>query len=162
MIVTTLPGAPPAGVKLDTDSVGLNSLGLSAVSTGVVTEMSPTSAPLGTVASIDVGESSVKVALTPSKCTALVEPNAVPVIVTLLPVIPDAGVKDVIFGMSEMTVAVCVETAGEPAPVALVAISCTRSVEPTAVEVSVYVAPVAPAIDEQLEPEVLHSAHWSV
>ena len=116
VIVTTFPGAPLAGVKLATDSVGLNRPLLVAVAAGVVTVMSAESAPLGTVASICVEESTVNVAFAVPKCTAVALPRPVPVIVTALPVIPDVGVNAVIVGRSEITAAVAAERAGAPRP----------------------------------------------
>jgi hypothetical protein len=131
VIVTTFPTAPLVGVKLATDNVGLNRLLLVAVPAGVVTEISPEGAPSGTVASICVAESTVKVAFAEPKCTAVALLRPVPVIVTVLPVIPVVGVNDVIVGRSEITAAVASERAGAPAPAPLLAVACTRIVAPT-------------------------------
>ncbi len=49
----------------------------------------------------------------------------------MLPVIPDAGVKPLNVNTLEATLAVCAESAGEPAPEPLIAVSWTRIVEPT-------------------------------
>jgi hypothetical protein len=164
VIVTTFPTAPLVGVKLTTDSVGLNRVLLVAVPAGVVTEMSADGAPLGTVASTCVAESAVKVAFAEPKWTAVALLRPVPVIVTVLPVMPDVGVNDVIVGRSEITAAVASERAGAPPPTLLLAVSCTRIVEPTYPEVVgiLKVALVAPEIAEQLEEDAGHSAQCSV
>ena len=135
-IVTVFAAAAFAGVNDDTDNVGVNLALLVPVFAGVVIAIVPASAPLGTVASICVEECTVKLAASPSNFTAVAPVNAVPVIVTELPVIPVLGVKPVIAGALEITVAVCAETAGELVPEALLAISCTRIVLPTAVDAS--------------------------
>ena len=122
-IVMTAPTGAFLGEKDDTDSVGVNLALLVPVFTGVVIAIVPAPAPLGTVASICVEECSVNVAASPSSFTAVAPVNAVPVIVTELPVIPLFGVKPVIVGAFEITLAVCVETAGELEPEALLAIS---------------------------------------
>lgn len=65
---------------------------------GVVTDIGPLVAPLGTVATISVVELSVKFALTPLKRTADGLMKFVPVIVTLVPATPFEGVKPAMVG----------------------------------------------------------------
>ena len=72
------------------------------------------------------------VAFSPSKLTAVAPAKAVPVIVTELPVSPELGVNELIAGASEITVAVALESAGDPLPEPLLAVSWTRIVAPTA------------------------------
>jgi hypothetical protein len=67
---------------------------------GVVTDIGPLVAPLGTVATISVVELSVKFALTPLNRTAEGLIKFVPVIVTLVPATPLAGVKPVMVGVA--------------------------------------------------------------
>ena len=62
----------------------MNALALVAVPTGVVTLIGPEVAPVGTVASIEVAEVTVKLALTPLKVTAVAPVKIVPLIVTLV------------------------------------------------------------------------------
>jgi hypothetical protein len=71
---------------------------LVAVPPGVVTEILPVVAPVGTVAVICVYETTVNVAETPLNLTFVAPVNAVPVIVTLRPTLPLVGVKAVIVG----------------------------------------------------------------
>ncbi len=101
MIVTALPGAADAGEKLITDKVGMNDALLVTFLIGVVTEIGPAGAPFGSVASICVGERTAKLALMPPNCTFVAPLNAVPVIVTELPVTPEVGVKLEIVGALE-------------------------------------------------------------
>jgi hypothetical protein len=132
VIVMLAPGAAFAGLNECNDRLGVNTPALVPVPTGVVSEIVPASAPFGTVASTCVEECTVKVAFTPSKRTAVAPVKAVPEIVTELPVSPELGVNEVIAGASEITAAVALETTGEPLADPLLAVSCTRIVEPTA------------------------------
>ena len=54
------------------------------------------------------------------------------------------------------------ELAGVPAPASLLAVSCTRTVEPTSAAASVYVCPVASGIATQLLPDASQRCHWWV
>ena len=76
----------------------MNALALVAVPTGVVTLIGPVVAPIGTVASIEMAEVTVKLALTPLNITAVAPVKFVPLSVTLLPTGPLVGVKLVIVG----------------------------------------------------------------
>ncbi len=96
-----MPG--PGRSKVDQGSSGatstVNALALVAVPTGVVTLIGPVVAPVGTVASIEVAEVTVKFALTPLKVTAVAPVKFVPLIVTLVMTGgPFVGVKLVIVG----------------------------------------------------------------
>jgi hypothetical protein len=71
---------------------------LVAVPPGVVTEIGPVFAPLGTVAVSAVVETMVNLALEPLNLTAVVPPRFVPVIVTDDPALPLGGEKSVIAG----------------------------------------------------------------
>src|SRR2546430_14009350 len=88
-----------AGVKL-VIGVGLtvNTLRLVAVPPDVATVIDPVVKPAGTVAWIAVAEFTVKLALAPLKRTAVVPVKFVPLIVTVVPTGPLAGVKLVIVG----------------------------------------------------------------
>ena len=69
-----------------------------AVPPGVVTLMVPVVAPAGTVACIEVAELTAKLALTPLKAIRVAPVKLVPLMVTLVPTGPLAGVKPVIDG----------------------------------------------------------------
>src|SRR5947207_3087177 len=71
---------------------------LLAVPPGVVTLIGPLVAPAGTVAVIAVAEPTVKLALVPLNSTAEAPVKLVPLMVTLAPTGPLAGVKLVIVG----------------------------------------------------------------
>src|SRR5207247_1159959 len=99
LIVTVAPTGPPVGVKLVI--VGglmttVNTLALVAVPPGVVTPSAPVVAVAGTVAVIAVAEFTAKLPLTPLNVTAVVPVKLVPLIGTLVPAGPFAGVKLVI------------------------------------------------------------------
>ena len=65
----------------------------------MVTEIVPVVAPVGTVAVMDVAETTVNfVATVPWNLTVVAPVKLVPVIVTVVPMGPDAGVNDVIVG----------------------------------------------------------------
>ena len=73
---------------------------LFAVPSGVVTEMVPSVAPVGTVAVIEVALATVnEVALVPLKETSVAPVKLVPVIVTVVPAAPEPGVKEVMVGV---------------------------------------------------------------
>jgi len=101
VIVTAVPTGPLAGeneVIVGAGGTTVKSPALVPVPDGVVTVILPLVAPAGTAVLICVGEITVKVAAVPLKRT-LVEPvKFVPVIVTLVPTVPEVGVKDVIVG----------------------------------------------------------------
>src|SRR6266478_49866 len=99
-MVTLVPTGPLVGVKL-VIAGGLITVklpALVAVPPGVVTLIVPVVGPAGTVAWIEVAELTVKVALTPLNATAVVPVKLVPLMVTLVPTGPLAGVKPVMVG----------------------------------------------------------------
>ena len=100
LIETWVPAGPLAGAKPEMDGGGttVNALALVAVPAGVVTAIGPVAAPAGAVAWIAVSEVTVKLALTPLKVTAVAPPRFVPLIETLVPTGPLAGVKLAIVG----------------------------------------------------------------
>jgi hypothetical protein len=78
---------------------------LVAVPTGVVTDIVPVVAPLGTVAVIDVALTTLYVdADAPLNFTEVAPVKFVPAIVTLVPTTPDVGLNDVIVGAVALTV----------------------------------------------------------
>ena len=82
------------------------------------------------------------VATTPPNATLVAPVNPLPVTVTDVPPAggPDDGAIRAITGEPpavELTTAVAAETAGVPGPLALLAVSCTRIVEPTSPAVRV-------------------------
>ena len=100
-MVTTVPTSPLVGVKDEMvgDGASVKLVLLVAVPPKVVTEIGPAVAPVGTVAVICVGESTVnKVAGCPLNSTAVAPVKLVPVIATLVPTLPLVGLKDVIEG----------------------------------------------------------------
>src|SRR6202007_233906 len=99
-MVTLVPAGPLAGVKLVTVGglMTVKLLALVAVPPGVVTLMVPVVAPDGTVAVIAVAEFTVKLALVPLNRTAVAPVKLVPLMVTLVPAGPLAGVKLVTVG----------------------------------------------------------------
>src|SRR5207248_2848168 len=98
LIVTRVPTVPFVGVKLEIVGATAKLVALVAVPPGVVTLSGPVVALDGTVALIVVAEVTVKAAPLPLKFTAVAPVNVVPVIVTLAPTGPKAGVKLVIVG----------------------------------------------------------------
>lgn len=98
--VTTVPLGPLVGVKLVIVGVLIVKLApLDTEPAGFVTITFPVVAPIGTVAVIDVAETTLNDdALTPLNFTAVVPRKFVPVIVTLVPTIPLVGVNDVMVG----------------------------------------------------------------
>jgi len=101
--VTVQPAAPLAGEKLlivgAPAEVGVKLLLLQSVPFGVFTLIQPLSAPPGTVAVIWVSEFTVKLAGTRKKVTAVAPVKLVPVIVTVVPIVPLAGVNELMCGL---------------------------------------------------------------
>src|SRR6267143_1359806 len=100
LMVTLVPTGPVVGVKLVMVG-GLITVKLPALLTvppAVVTLIGPVAAPAGTVAVIAVSEFAVKLALVPLNRTAVAVVKFVPLIVTLVPTGPLAGVKLAIVG----------------------------------------------------------------
>ena len=102
VIVTVEPTAPLVGEKEVIDGGGIltiKEVADVAVPPGVVTAIVPVVAPAGIVAVICVAEVAVKVvAAVPLKVTAVVPVKFVPVSVTVAPIAPLEGVKEVIVG----------------------------------------------------------------
>src|SRR5438552_8633288 len=100
LIVTVAPTPPLVGEKLVIVGGGMTVklLELLAVPPAVVTLIGPLEAPAGTVAVIAVAELTVKLALVPLNRTALAPVKLVPLMVTLVPTGPLAGVKLVMVG----------------------------------------------------------------
>ena len=101
--VTVQPAAPLAGEKLlivgVPVEVGVKLLLLQSVRFGVFTLIQPLKAPPGTVAVICVSEFTVKLAGTRKKVTALAPVKLVPVIVTVVPIVPPAGANELMCGL---------------------------------------------------------------
>src|SRR5207302_1782813 len=100
LMLTLAPAGPIVGVKLVIVGglIMVKLLPLVAVPAGVVTLMGPVVAPAGTVAWIAVAEFTVNVAPIPLNRTAVAPVKLLPLIVTLNPTGPLAGVKPVIVG----------------------------------------------------------------
>ena len=98
LIVTTVPEGPLLGLTAVIDSVGVKLAELVAVATAVVTEILPAVAPFGTVAVILIPDATVNTAAVFPNFTMLAPLRLVPLIVTVLPVMPDAGVNELIVG----------------------------------------------------------------
>jgi hypothetical protein len=99
LIVMVVPAAPELGVKdVISKSMAKFTEELT-VPPGVVTAIFPVTAPAGTMAVICVSLLTVKVvAATPPKATAVDPVKCVPVMVTLVPTVPEVGVKELIVG----------------------------------------------------------------
>ena len=93
VIVTVVPGGPDEGVKLAIEGTGItpNEVVLCAVPPGVVTRMAPVVALLGTVAVIFDALTLLKDAVTPLNETAVVPDKFWPVMLTVVPGVPDEG-----------------------------------------------------------------------
>ena len=118
VMVTAVPTLPEVGVKLEMTGgiTTVKELLLVAIPPGVVTEIKPLVAPVGTVTFICVAESTVKVdAVVPLNVTAVVPVKFVPVTITAVPALPDPGVKPVMIGRGEVTTRVTVVLAVAPA-----------------------------------------------
>jgi hypothetical protein len=104
VIVTVAPTVPLPGEKLlivvGPAEVALKLLLLQAVSLGVFTLIQPLSAPPGTVAVICVSDTTVKLAGTRKKVTVVAPLRFVPVIVTAVPIVPPAGVNELMCGVT--------------------------------------------------------------
>jgi hypothetical protein len=99
VITTLVPTGPLVGLKLVIAGFTVKLLALVAVPPGVVTAIVPVVAPPGTVAVIRVVELTVNVvALVPLNLTDVAPPRFAPLITTLVPTGPLAGVKFVIVG----------------------------------------------------------------
>jgi hypothetical protein len=105
MMVTDVPTGPLVGVNevivgLAAVVVTVKPWELQSVPPGVVTQIFPVVAPLGTVAVIWVDEPPEKVvADVPPNVTAVAPVRFVPVIVTIVPIGPEVGVNEVIVGL---------------------------------------------------------------
>jgi hypothetical protein len=112
VIVTLSPTSPLVGEKEVICGPGgggggvftVKSVPLVPVPATVVTAIGPVVAPLGTVAVIWVFESTLKLAATPLKVTAVVPVKFVPVIAMLAPTSPFGGAKELIVGSGTFTV----------------------------------------------------------
>jgi hypothetical protein len=100
VIVTVIPIAPLAGVKLVIRGATVKFVRLVAVPPGVVTVIVPVVALAGTVAVSWVTESRVKVAVVPLNLTDVVPPKPEPVIVTGIPTAPAPGEKPAMLGLT--------------------------------------------------------------
>ncbi len=103
VMVTTVPTFPEVGEKLEmvgvVPPVTVKLVLLVPVPLGLVTEMRPVVAPLGTEAMICVGEVTEKVdAATLLNLTAVTPTKLVPLMVTMVPTGPDVGENDVMVG----------------------------------------------------------------
>jgi hypothetical protein len=115
---TLVPIGPLVGVKELMAAVGtVNDGELQPVPLGVVTEIRPVVAPIGTVAWISESESSVKLAAVPFKPTEVTPVKLVPRISTLVPPGPVVGVNELTVGAGAMTVK---EVGLEPVPLVVV------------------------------------------
>ena len=85
VIVTTVPAGPPAGLRPVIDSVGVKLVPLVPAPAGVVTEIFPTAAPLGTTAFSCVPDTNVTEGeASPANFTVAPGAKWVPLIVTVL------------------------------------------------------------------------------
>jgi hypothetical protein len=92
VIVTTVPAGPCLGLSPVIDMVGVKLVELVPVPAGVVTEIFPGTAPSGTTAFSCVADTNVTDGETsPPNLTVAPGARCVPLIVTVLPVLPDAG-----------------------------------------------------------------------
>lgn len=103
VIVTVVPMGPEAGVKavMVGTAAKVNPFCV-AVPPGVVTETLP-EVPAAIIAVILVADTTLNdAAAVPPKLTAVAPVKFVPVIVTVVPMVPEAGVKDVISGSGKV------------------------------------------------------------
>src|SRR5256885_7940980 len=92
-------GSAVTAVVVDAPKIKL--VPLVAVPSGVVTVMGPVAASMGTVAVMEVSETTVKLlAGTPLKSMPVAPAKVVPVIVTIFPARPLGGVKEVMAGVT--------------------------------------------------------------
>jgi hypothetical protein len=116
-IVMPVPATPLVGEKLvivGAATVTVNELDEVAVPPGVVTEIVPVIAPLGTVAEMWLASVTEKVAVVPLNFTLVAPVKFVPVIVTLVPTTPLVGERLVIVGAATVTVKLLAELAVPP------------------------------------------------
>ena len=147
----------PDTVRATGAVVTVKSVALVAVPPGVVTEILPVVAPVGTVAVTEVAVLvPMVVAVIPLNLTEVTPVRFVPVIVTLVPTFPLVGVKDVMVGAAA-TVKFAVLFAGPPpevvtwsrlvvAPAGTVAVICVA-------EFTTNVAPTAPNCTDVVQPK---------
>jgi hypothetical protein len=98
LITTLIPTGPLVGLKLSIVGTTVKVPALVAVPPPVITEIFPVAASTGTVAVIWVDELTVKGAPVPLNLTAIAPVSAVPVITTLVRMIPLVGLKLVTVG----------------------------------------------------------------
>ena len=98
VIVTRVPGAPLVGENDVIVAATAKFAVLVALPAGVVTPILPVVAPAGTVAVILMAELTVNAAAVPLKATAVAPVKFAPLMTTLAPTAPLAGVKPVIRG----------------------------------------------------------------
>ena len=102
LIYTCVPGVPEVGVKDVIFGRTVKLVALDAVPDGVVTDILPVNAVADTVAVIEVSESTEKdEAACPLNFTEVAPVKPLPLIVTVVPVVPEVGLKDVIFGRAD-------------------------------------------------------------
>ena len=166
MSVTLDPTAPVAGEKLEMvgTATTVNAAGLVAVPPAVVTLTEPVTAPGGTVAVIDVAETTVyDVAATPPNLTVLAPVRLEPAIETLAPAAPLVGEKVEIVGAGAMvnvptvTLPVCVLTTTGPvvAPAGTVAVIDVQEPAVNAAAALLNVTDVTPTKDvPEMETDV--------
>lgn len=138
VIVTVVPTAPLAGVNEVIDGAGntVNEVALVAVPAGLVTVIVPVVVPLATTAVIEVLLTIAKEeALIPFTRTCVAELKLLPVMVIVVPMVPDEGLKDVIVG-GRITVTIAVLV---PVPKPLVALT-TPVVAPDGTVVAIVVS----------------------
>src|SRR5207245_329688 len=97
LIYTCVPDVPEIGVNDVIFGKTVKLVALVPVPAVVVTDIGPVSAVLGTVALIEVADSTVKDAACPLNFTEVAPIKPLPLIVTIVPAVPEAGLKDVIF-----------------------------------------------------------------
>jgi hypothetical protein len=145
------------GLKLLIPGVTLKADALVPVPAGLVTLIVPVVAPLGTVAVIEVPDTTLKVvADVPLKLTVVTPVKFVPVSVTVTPIAPLVGVNDEIVG-ALMTVNICALAPVPPGPVTLivpvdapldtVAVICVSELTVKVAEVEPNLTAVAPVND---------------
>jgi hypothetical protein len=105
VIVTLLPAGPLGGVNpLMTGAVvTVKGFALSPTPLGLITRILPVAAPAGTAAVICTELFTANDAETPPKLTLVLPVKFAPVIVTVVPMVPLAGVKPVMAGAVETT-----------------------------------------------------------
>ena len=112
VIVTCVPGAPLVGENDVIVGATAKFAELIALPAGVVTPILPVVAPAGTVAVILMAEFTVNAAAVPLKATAVAPVKFAPLMTTLAPAAPLAGVKPVIRGVTMKLVVLVAVPAG--------------------------------------------------